>query len=143
MITHHDIAKLFVAEATRLSSMAMLGKMDMDAAIMEYRLMLDTLEKQPDEVKFHFAWQVQNRTREAIAIYNRMGPNSRRAMISLLPENLTMTVLCYDTVSDILKSDTQSHVTFLCKAFNALPRIDQANPEKTFQTYCAARKHLP
>ena len=138
MLTHAKIAEVFLKEATKLSSMAMLGKLTVTEAIFEYRILLDTLEKQPDEVKFHFAWAVQERTEKAIEIYNRMGPKASEAMITLLPENITMTVLCYETVGAILGDRADAKISYLRREFNKLPYCDRQNPARTYAIYKSA-----
>lgn len=142
MLTHHAIAMVFVKEATKTSSMAMLGRIPMDQAIFEYRTLMDTLEKQPNEVKLNFAWAVQERTRLAIDIYNRMGPKAEMAAIALLPKNMTMTVMCYNTVADILGDKASPIIKHLKDAFNKLPTVAPDNPAKQFYIYKNAKNKL-
>lgn len=128
-------AEMYIKRATHLSTEAMLDHDKIPETIEQYKILLMMLEHENENIQFLFALSIQERTSYAVEIYNRMGPKSEEMMLELLPENLTMTVLCYETVGEKLGSMTNERIKFLRDEFNKLPVCHPQNPKKTFDLY--------
>lgn len=128
-------AESYIKRATHLSSLGMLNGDLMPEIIDRYKILIQNLENENENVQFMFALMVQERTDMAVEIYNRMGKKAEDMMVEMLPANMTMTLLCYETTDKILGKWSSNRTRFLKEEFNNLPKDDSENPRHVFHIY--------
>lgn len=133
-------AQTYLRRASRLSNAIMMGHRPFEEAMQDYRIVMDELQQESEDIQFLFALMVQDRTDIAIMVYYQMSRTSEEIMAELLPANLEMTQMCYNTICKSLGPMANSRIKFLTREFNKLPVEHPENPRKTIALYRRAFK---